>query len=225
MAWSTEEKSFCVTLYLQTKIIKNCTARYRGMLDFNNFPYKFHITRWLKKFKDTGILMKSTLKGQPSTSGKKLTARSPENVDAVPDSVATRGPKKSLWRRSQEMGLSRSSVQRILKEDLQLRPYRIQIKQALTQMAGNTCWDAPVAQNQNWRNARSSPECVVQWWSPLLSIRPHQQQELRVPGISSVRWNPPEDTALCEVHHVGRNLETWHNRTILVREYSWGDSD
>ena len=41
--------------------------------------------------------------------------------------------KKVTPRRPQELDLSRSSVHRILKNDLQLYPYRIQIKQTLTQ--------------------------------------------------------------------------------------------
>ena len=113
-------------------MLKTFKARYRRRFNFNNFPHKFQITCWVKKFYDTGTLIKSTKKGQPSTSSRKLTAKSPENVGTVCDSVA-RSPKKSLRRRSQEMGLSRSSVQRILKRNLQLYPYRIQIKQALTQ--------------------------------------------------------------------------------------------
>ena len=61
-----------------------------------------------------------------------MTARSPQNVDAVIDSVG-QSPKKSFWRCSQKLGLSRSSIHRILKNDLQLYPYKIQIKQTLTQ--------------------------------------------------------------------------------------------
>ena len=132
MAWLIEEKTFCVTLYLETKSLKTVQARHRRKFIFNNFPHKFQITRWVKKFKDTGTLMKSTKKGQKSTSGRKLTARPPESVDAVRNRVV-RNPKKSLRKRSQELSLSRSSVHRILKNDLQLYPYRIQIKQTLTQ--------------------------------------------------------------------------------------------
>ena len=124
-------KTFCVTLYLETKSLKTVQARYHRF-NFNNFPYKFQSTCWVKKFKNTGTLIKSTKKGQKSTSGRKLTARSPENVDTVRDSVG-RSPKKSLQRCSQELGLSCSSIHRILKNDLQLHPYRIQIKQTLTQ--------------------------------------------------------------------------------------------
>ena len=92
MAWSIEEKTFCVILYLVMKSLKTVQVRYCRRFNFNNFPRKFHITRWVKKFKDTGTLIKSTKKGQKSTSGRKLTARSPENIDAVRDSVG-RSPK------------------------------------------------------------------------------------------------------------------------------------
>ena len=127
-----EEKIFCVTLYLETKSLKTVLARYRKRFNFNDFPHKFQIACFVKKFKDTGTLTKSSKKGELSTSGRNLTARSPENVAAVQDSVA-RGPKKSLRRCSPELGLSRSFVHRIFKNDLQLYPYRIQIKQTLTQ--------------------------------------------------------------------------------------------
>ena len=79
------------------EILKMVQARYRRRFNFNNFPHKFQITQWVKKFKDTRTLIKSTKKGQKSISGRKLTARSPENVDAVRDSVG-QSPKKSLWR-------------------------------------------------------------------------------------------------------------------------------
>ena len=49
----------------------------------------------VKKFKDSWTLIKSTKKGQLSKSDKKLITRSPENADAVQDSVA-QGLKKSL---------------------------------------------------------------------------------------------------------------------------------
>ena len=132
MVWSIEERTFCVTLYLEAKSLKTVQVRYCRSFNFNNFSHKFQITHWVKTFKDTGTLITSTKKGKKSTSGRKLTARSPENVDAVRDSVG-QSPKKSLRRCSQELGLSRSSVHRILKNDLQLYPYRIQIKQTPTQ--------------------------------------------------------------------------------------------
>ena len=64
-------------------------------------------------------------------SGKKLTAKCSDSVDAVRDSVE-KNLKKTLRRRSQELRLSRASLQRILKKDLQLYLYRIQNKHKLT---------------------------------------------------------------------------------------------
>ena len=48
-------------------------------------------------------------------------------MDVERDPVG-RSLKKSLWRRSLELGLSCASLQKILKKFLQLYPYRIQIK-------------------------------------------------------------------------------------------------
>ena len=52
-------------------------------------------------------------------------------MDAVTDSAGG-SAEKSLRRRPQELGLSRASLQIILKKDLQLYPYRIQIKHKLS---------------------------------------------------------------------------------------------
>ena len=153
-----------MTLHLETISLKTVQARYYRRFNFNKCPPKFQITCWVKTFKDTGTLIKSTKKRQKSTSGRKLTARSPENVDAVKDSVGW-SPKKSLLRRCQELGLSRSSIHRILKNDLQLYPYRIQIKQTLTQNHMTKCVE------------------VCQWFC----IRSCQQQQFCVPRISSTR--------------------------------------
>ena len=114
------------------KITEDCPGKIPQKVNFNNFPHKFQITRWVKEFKDTETLIMSIKKGQKSTSARMLTARSPENADAVRDSVG-QNPKKSLWWCFQELGLSCSSIHKILKNDLQLYPYRIQIKQTLTQ--------------------------------------------------------------------------------------------
>ena len=119
-------KTICVTLYLETKSLKTVLAKYCKRFDFSNFPHKFQITCCVKKFKDTGTLIKSTKKGKLSTIGRKVTARLPENIHAVQDSVAW-NLKKSLWRHSQEFGLSCLSIHRISKNNLQLYSYIIQI--------------------------------------------------------------------------------------------------
>lgn len=63
-------------------------------------------------------------------SGRPRTARSTENIAAVSESVSET-PSTSVRHRAQELGLSKSSVHRILKIDLHLHPYKVQLRQEL----------------------------------------------------------------------------------------------
>ena len=72
------------------------------------------------QFQATGSVNNLNKKAENPRSGRKLTARCPDNVDAVRDFFG-RSLKKSLQRHSE----------RILKKDLQLYPYRSQIKHKL----------------------------------------------------------------------------------------------
>ena len=63
-------------------------------------------------------------------SGRKLSARSADNVEAFRVSVC-QSPKKPIQRRSSELGVLWSSLHRILSKNLHLYPYRIQIKHKL----------------------------------------------------------------------------------------------
>jgi len=65
------------------------------------------------------------------TLDKHRTSRTPHNVAAVRDSVV-HSPSKPVRGRSQELGINRDSVRKILIADLHMYPYRIQIKQMLT---------------------------------------------------------------------------------------------
>ena len=121
---------FCVTTYFETKSFKNVQTKYRRQFNFNHYPDKKQIFRWVAKFKATGTVHNLNERVSPSI-GAKVTARTPENVDAVRDSVG-RSPKKSTRRRSQEHGISHSTLRRILFNDLQLYPYRMHIKHKLT---------------------------------------------------------------------------------------------
>ena len=56
--------------------------------------------------------------------------RSPENIALVLESVAE-DPTTSISRRSQQLGLSQTTTWRILREDLFLKAYKIQMTQEL----------------------------------------------------------------------------------------------
>lgn len=61
---------------------------------------------------------------------RQRTARSAENIAAVSASVQNE-PNRSIPRRSQELGISRTSLWRILRKDLGLHPYKIKLTQEL----------------------------------------------------------------------------------------------
>ena len=67
---------------------------------------------------------KGTFKG--GRNGTSRTVRTQASIKDVEDSVA-RSPKKSIRRRSQSPRLTRRTMHNILKQDLHLRPYRVQI--------------------------------------------------------------------------------------------------
>ena len=131
MTFTDEEKIFCLTLYLESKWYKSVQAKFRRKFSFNTFPTKSGIHQWISKFKATGTVLSINKKAAATTSGRKTTSRTLGNIEALRTSVG-RSPKKSIRRRSQELGISYASVQRIFNVDLRLYPYRIQIKYNLT---------------------------------------------------------------------------------------------
>ena len=130
MPWSMEQKIFCVKTYYETKSFKIVQARFRRKFSFNQFPNRSQIFKLVKKFEAHGTCGDSRVAGL-SPSGLPITISTPNNVSRVQESVG-RSPSKSLCRRSQELGISVSSVRRMLVKDLKLYPYRIHVKHELT---------------------------------------------------------------------------------------------
>ena len=133
MSWSTKQKTFCVEAYFANKSYTVVQANFRREFRCRNAPSKSRIFEWVKKFREHGTVQNLNSKGITDTySGRKVSARTERNIDAVRNSVG-HSPKKLLRRRSQELGISRESLRRVLKADLHLYPYQIQIKQKLTE--------------------------------------------------------------------------------------------
>jgi hypothetical protein len=78
----------------------------------------------IKKFEGTGSIMDSKLPVRHRT------GRSLDNIAAVSESVAESAG-TSLSQRSQQLGIPRSTMQRILMKDLHLHAYKIQLTQEL----------------------------------------------------------------------------------------------
>lgn len=133
MPWTVQEKTFCVETYFETKSMVAVQARFRRRFGCRHYPASRVMYRWVNKFRAQGTVLNLNAKGdRASHSGRPKSSRSPANIDAVRESVG-RSPRKSLRRRSQELGIPRESIRRILEQDLHLYPYRIQIKHKLTQ--------------------------------------------------------------------------------------------
>ena len=86
MLWTREEKVFCISTYLETKSFKSMKAKFCRKFNFNNYPQKSQIYCWAPKFQTTGSVNNLNKKTENSRSGRKLTARCHDNVDAVTDS-------------------------------------------------------------------------------------------------------------------------------------------
>ena len=95
MAWKLEEKIFCVTIYIETKSCKVVQTRFRKQFNFNTFPEKSQIFLWYHNFQTYGTVDKRSKKTENSSSGRKLSARSADNMQASRVSV-DRSPKKSI---------------------------------------------------------------------------------------------------------------------------------
>ena len=133
MPWKTEEKAFIISTYFRLNSIRDTQLEFRKKFGTRDFPVCSLIYAWINKFKAHGTVKNINGKDRlrQTHSGRPKSSRSPPNIAAVQDSVI-RSPCKSVRRRSQELGINREAVRRILTTDLQLYPYRIQIKQQLS---------------------------------------------------------------------------------------------
>ncbi|CAH1962018.1 unnamed protein product [Acanthoscelides obtectus] len=112
------------THYKNGAKIKNTFRALPEHFGRNNRPNETTIGRLVRKFEATGSV--ANLLG----SGRPRSVRTPENIAVVKESVRD-DPKQSTTRRSQELGISRTSLLRILHTDLNVHAYKIQLTQEL----------------------------------------------------------------------------------------------
>jgi len=199
MSWSTKEKTFCVEAYFANKSIMVVQTNFRGKFRCWNAPSKSRIFDWVKKFREHSTVQNLNSKGITDTySGRRASARSKRNINTVPVRISVgRSPKKSLRRRSQELGISWESLRRVLKSDLHLYPYRIQIIQKLT--------EADMAKRVTmcewfWHNRRQSRLLDHVWFSD----EAHFLLSEHVNSKNNVYWSttPTEEVLQRQLHSV-----------------------
>ena len=118
---TSEQKAFCVLQFARTESVVTVQRAFRSKFHCNP-PSDNNIRRWYHQFEDTGCLCKGKSTGRPRVTE--------ERVERVRESFM-RSPKKSVRKASRELAIPVTSVWRVLRRRLQLRPYRLQLLQAL----------------------------------------------------------------------------------------------
>ncbi|KAK3783890.1 hypothetical protein RRG08_058114, partial [Elysia crispata] len=133
MGFSSKQKAFCVENYSLLRSPKQVQLLFCKKYDLDSrcrsgIPTAKSIRRWYEQFNVSGCLSVGH-KRRGMSYAKPV--RCGENIEAVLMSVEAT-PKKSVRRRSAELGVSQSSVHRILRHDLKMKPYHISVHQGLT---------------------------------------------------------------------------------------------
>ena len=120
--WSLEHRVFAYDIYVKNGESVTETQRlFKRRFNIGrhgNVPSHNSILRWVNALRTTGSLLKT------KPPGRARTARTPGNVDRVREAI-TRSPRRSARRHSAELGISQSTVQRILHKDRAFQPYKI----------------------------------------------------------------------------------------------------
>ena len=133
MGFSSKQKAFCVENYSLLRSPKQVQLLFCKKYGLDSrfrsgIPTAKSIRRWYEQFNVSGCLSAGH-KRRGMSYAKPV--RCGENIEAVLMSVETT-PKKSVRRRSAELGVSQSSVHRILRHDLKMKPHHISVHQGLT---------------------------------------------------------------------------------------------
>ena len=135
MGFSSKQKAFCVenySLLRSPKQVQLLLCKKYGLdrrsRSRSGIPTAKSIRRWYEQFNVSGCL---SVGHKPREMSYAKPVRCGENNEAVLMCVEAT-PKKSVRRRSAELGVSQSSVHRILRHGLKMKPYHIFVHQGLT---------------------------------------------------------------------------------------------
>ena len=123
--YTIAQRTKIVFLFIENhRSIINTQRAYRRFYDVRTAPTGPTIRSLVNNFAEYGTVGDSRRAGRPRT------GRSAENIDAVRQSVEE-NPETSTRRRSSQLQLSVRTLRRILKHDLHLFAYKIQLDQKL----------------------------------------------------------------------------------------------
>ena len=122
--YTTGQRVLIVKLFYQNnKSIIQTQRAYRRYYEVRDSPSEFGIRSLIKRFDEHGMVHDRPQSGRPRT------ARTEKKIEQVRDSVGE-NPSTSIRKRSTQVVVSRSSMQRILRS-LKLFPYKVQLVQQL----------------------------------------------------------------------------------------------
>ena len=122
--YTVQQRIKIMEAYFATKSVVLTQRQCRKELGRDKVPDRKAIERLVAKFRETG----SAANANKGCSGRSCSVKTPNNVQNLRERLEE-SPRKSTRRLSQEVGISRSSVMRILHDDLKLFPYKTQILQ------------------------------------------------------------------------------------------------
>ena len=126
-SYTTQQRIKIIELYFVTKSVLLTQRQCRRDFGRNNVPVRRTVQRLVAKFRETG----SVADAHKCHIGRHRSAIIPENIQNLRAHLEE-SPRKSTRCLLQGIGISRTSVLRILHDGLKLFPYKIQIFQRQT---------------------------------------------------------------------------------------------
>ena len=127
--FSVHERSNILESYFSTKSVVLTQRKFCWEFPRRKTPCRKTITKIVKKFKNTGSVRNDN-KGHGEWY---VTVRTHANLQAV-GKHHEKSPRKSILRLSQIVSISRTTVQRVILNDLKLFPYKVQTLQKQTDL-------------------------------------------------------------------------------------------
>lgn len=126
-SWSGVQRAYAVkAFYKNNNSYVSAQREFRNHFNIprnHSVPSAHAIKTWIANFEETGSTMKKR-------TGSVKSVRTPENIDRVRTAVL-RSPTRSARRQAISLGISNRSVRRILHNDLNHHPYKIQLVHAM----------------------------------------------------------------------------------------------
>ena len=122
MVFTSREKAFCVLEYARTNSNKTVQRAFVRKF-FKKSPTAKQIWSWKKKFEDEGCLSRAKGSGRPATAEGE--------IEQIRQTLLP-SPKKSIRRTSMETLIPPTTVWRVVRKRLAMKPYKLQVVHAIT---------------------------------------------------------------------------------------------